>query len=185
MLSLGLYIMAGHDTTLPYAEIWKPGQNIVDHDHAGGRADLGYDKYILLLRDYHTLWSTLIPDGTHPTHQGSYGLGSTLYCHLLQKILKIDETKRKIVYFEDLLTDNEVYHDVATFVGIEYDKEKIDFNSLRTETKRLYIEAGHTPSPKQPISPAVEEDLHSAIISVIGTETFDKYLKRYDRRKEA
>jgi hypothetical protein len=178
MLRLGLYILAGHDTTLPYDEIWGSSK-IPAYDHRGNLPNsVAYNQQVLVLRDYHVLWSTYRhPDTIAPP--GPYGLQISGYCSLLNNWLQTPSSQRYLVYFEDLLSNNEVYCEVSNFLGMAYDKEKVDFEFLRTETRRLYTEAGHVASAKQEITAHVAENLRRKITRMVGTDTFDKYLARY------
>jgi len=188
MLCLGLYIIAGHDDSLPYNEIWgSPVLPAYNHwfempiDEASKR----FKKHILLLRDYYSLACSKKPP-TRPGSayvQGRFGIEPYGYAEQIRKFDSLKNPKM-VVYYEDLLNDNQTYLDVADFLEIEYDQENLDFDYIRTQSKKLYLSSGHISAPKnnkkrnrKQVYELIKADLKSEFL-------FDKYLGQYKQKDD-
>ena len=90
-----------------------------------------------------------------------------------------------VVYYEDLVQDKKTLLEVADFIGIKYDTVGhqpglIDFDFIRQNAKRLYLEKGWVPSNKIILKEEEKKELLDKVRGAIGDdETFDKYFKRY------
>ena len=94
-------------------------------------------------------------------------------------------SKKMVVYYEDLVQDKKTLLEVADFIGIKYDTVGhqpglIDFDFIRQNAKRLYLEKGWVPSNKIILKEEEKKELLDKVRGAIGDdETFDKYFKRY------
>ena len=186
MLSLGLYILAGHNTELPYKEIWG-GEHLPSYNHYFSfdvaTVSQEYKKHILLLRDYWSLHSStpsIHSDGTE-VKVGTYGLNINGYVMQIRKFDSLQQPKI-VVYFEDLLTSLKAYEDVAKFVEIKYDPKKIDLESLKQFTKQLYVASGHRPSGKNTKTSRLQVANETRLALEQHAALFDKYLGRYEKK---
>ena len=182
LLSLGLYIMGEHfNEKSTYDEIWGSGK-LPSYRHwfhhlEPEKADLQFKKHILLLRDYKVLATTYAAETTS-------GLSPDRYS---KQILKFERLKspKMVIYFEDLISDNNTFIEVADFLDIKYDLEKLDFKYVRNHAYKLYLDSGHKPSIKAWVPPAKRLSTHNNIKLSLGEnqqehDLFDKYLRRYN-----
>jgi len=97
----------------------------------------------------------------------------------------IPGSKKMVVYYEDLVQDKETLLEVADFIGIKYGEfgrrpGSADFDLIRQNAKRLYLEKGWLPSSKITLKEEEKKELLDKVRGAIGDdETFDKYYKRY------
>ena len=93
--------------------------------------------------------------------------------------------KKMVVYYEDLVQDEKTLLEVADFIGIKYGEfghqpGSADFDLIRQNAKRLYLEKGWVPSNKITLKEEEKKELLDKVRGAIGDdETFDKYYKRY------
>lgn len=185
LLSLGLHIMGEHfNDKYTYAEIWG-SDNLPSYRHwfqdlEPGKADLQFKKHILLLRDYKALFETTNAEGdTSPTT----GLNLEGYTEQIHKFEQLKSPKM-VVYYEDLISDNNTFIKVADFLDIKYDLKKIDFEYLKKHAHDLYLESGHKPSNKQEFSAPRKlcnrNNIRFKLKNQQEHDLFDKYLRRYD-----
>lgn len=93
--------------------------------------------------------------------------------------------KKMVVYYEDLVQDKKTLLEVADFIGIKYGEfghqpGSADFDLIRQNAKRLYLEKGWVPSNKIALKEEEKKELLDKVRGAIGDdETFDKYFKRY------
>jgi len=195
MLCQGLYILAGQDVTLPYKDIWT-SSNMPSYDHYFLRSVSEVQKYkrhILLLRDpYSHQQTTRTIDHTGPFHGGHEGFtlpnndpasGSARYVHQIKKFDLLELPKR-VVYYEELIKDKKELLEVADFVGINYNLEKIDFDLISQKSKNLYLSSGHRSAlRKQPPFPRLErtKTMENIRSKIQNDEIYNRYLKRYER----
>jgi len=183
LLSLGLYIMGEHfNDKHTYAEIWG-SDKLPSYRHwfellDPGKADLQFKKHILLLRDYKVLFGTTNAEGDiSPTT----GLNLDGYAQQIHKFEQLKSPKM-VVYYEDLISDNNTFIKVADFLDIKYDLKKIDFEHLKKYAHDLYLDSGHKPSVKQEV-PAPRKLYHVMQFLLKNQQEhdlFDKYLRRYN-----
>ena len=192
MLCLGLYIIGGHNTDLLYDKIWA-SSGVPSHNHffqmPHDASSKQFIKHILLLRDYYSLYSAS-PGESHLQASrarpsiilpGTFSLKTAGYVTQIKKFDSLKNSKM-VVYFEDLIENNQIYLDVADFLGIQYDEEKIDFKHVRTKTRQLYHSSGHSSSKKieKEKTRAQVRDLVKNTIEEFGPLLFGKYLGRYE-----
>jgi len=186
MLCLGIYIISGHDASLPYNKIWGSSM-LPSYDHwfqiSLEKASKHFKKHILLLRDYCSLARSKAPptrpDGTRA--QGRFGLEASGY---ITQIKKFDSLKmpKMVVYYEDLIENNQTYLDVANFLEIVHEEQNIDFDYVRAQSKKLYLSSGHISAPKNN-KKRTRAQVHEWVKNTIESEfLFDKYLGRYKEK---
>jgi len=185
LLSLGLYGMTEHfDEKLSYKELWG-SEYLPSYDHWFLMGLCGahryFKKHILLLRNYNTLDSTGntlqtdfdMIDG-HPA-----GLEIDGYVRQLRKFEELKDPKM-VIYFEDLVIDNDIFIQTADFLEIQYDLKKIDFVSLREYIMRMYKSSGHKPSTKILQTERRKKTLYNYMKEKLPESLFSKYLMRYN-----
>ena len=214
LLSLALYILDGNNVDLCYKNIWST-DDIPSYKHYIANSPSStaphqlqdYKKIILLLRNPCTHFSSIPPDHVspgdlRPVHKGGkYHFpggrkkwDSAWYAEFITHFDRLAPNKpdqKMVVYYEDLIQNNEIFLEVADFVGINQSRSfvgrpgAIDFDYIRDEAMRIYLEEKHIPSKKQDISKKVEQQIFDEIrLHINDDEIFDRYLKRYTQEKE-
>ena len=192
LLSLGLHGMAHNfNKTTTYEEIWGspqlPSYNHFFAEITPTEADIQFDKHILLLRDYKTLASTSnfndIQIDFNMLNGRPSGLDVTGYINQIYKFEDLKSSKM-VVYFEDLVSDNNVFLEIANFIGFNYDLKKINFINLKKQIMKLYKSSGHLPSTKIVQSERRLKAIHADIKSRIHYQLYKKYLIRYNTQEK-
>jgi len=181
LLSLGIYLMGEHfNKEHTYAEVWgndhMPSHRHWFQDLEPAEVDLQFKKHILLLRDFGDLAATQNAETVAGLNVPGY----------TQQICRFEQLKspKMVVYYEDLISDNNTFIKVADFLDIKYDLKKIDFEHLKKYAHDLYLDSGHKPSVKQEASAPRKlcnrNNIRFKLKNQQEHDLFDKYLRRYD-----
>ena len=116
---------------------------------------------------------------------GSFGFEDDTYVNLITFFNSLPFTiDKKVVFYDDLMSNDEVLLEAADFVGIEYCRDAVNVDEIRQQTKQLYVQSGHFPSP--PEGTYLNAITHLAIDNhfqnfhgQITNDIYDKYLKRF------
>ena len=165
-----------------------------------------YNRHILLLRNPCSHYSSVEPDwhkdplSAFPGGRNAWEVNR--YAQIIKQFDRIPNRtfrqgpdawnqimhvslKKMVVYYEDLVQDKKTLLEVADFVGIKYDTVGhqpglVDFDFIRQNSKRLYLEEGHVSSNKLVLKRKEKKKLLDEVKDAIGDdEIFDRYLKRY------
>ena len=134
-----------------------------------------------------TAWPPLPPPAGFFMIAGTpMGLNEHAYRNQICKFDRLNSPKM-VVYFEDLISNNHTFIEVADFLNIKYDLKKIDFKNLRDYVRTMYLSSGHTSSKKHEYSLAEDKARSEYFRNAAAcTHTlppkafpFEKYLARY------
>jgi len=115
---------------------------------------------------------------------GSFGFVEHDYANLIRFYDSIPpHIPKKIIYYEDLLENNNTLLKVAEFLNIDYAKKNINVGNIKEKTKELYVKSNHFPSPPEGTflniesHMALQQDMKK---SLVGPTLYNKYLQRYE-----
>ena len=173
LLRTGLYLTEGGADS--YKEFWPKYNIFYSHEAI---PETSTTKHILLLRSYHNLFAKTIypmilkvyanhiPEKLKSLHPdinieracdislsdedrfGSFAFLPTRYVDLIKQFEVLPDSDKMVIYYEDLIEQEETLHSVAKFIGIN--KNNIySFEQIRDKAKEFYVKSNHFPSPPE------------------------------------
>ena len=114
---------------------------------------------------------------------GSFAFDDHKYADLIKFHSTLPSSiNKKIVFYDELMSNDAMLLEVADLIGIEYTKDTVDMNKIRAQTKQLYAHSGHFPSPPEgkPFGDVFHGLLEEHYRSEFSHNVYEQYLKRFE-----
>jgi hypothetical protein len=118
---------------------------------------------------------------------GTFAFDPKVYGNLIQLHEELStKTQCGIIYYEDLVKNYSLLYKVADFLGIEYQREKVELDQLKERIKDLYVKGDHFPSPPEGLQTDLKLlwatlplSIQQSMVDYLSPDIYNKYLSRY------